>query len=49
MTNIVKLHFEITCECDGDCDELGRELATFLQESWFNGEDILEIKYVGTS
>ena len=46
MTNIVKLHFEILCECDCNCDELGEELAAFLQESWFNGENVLEVKYV---
>lgn len=45
MTNIVKLNFEVICECDGNPDELGRDLAAWLQESWFNGEDVLEVNY----
>ena len=43
---LCKLNFEITVNVqDEPVDELGNELATFLQESWFNGEDVLEVKY----
>lgn len=28
-------------------DSLGEELAIFLQESFFNGEDMLEVTYKG--
>lgn len=46
MTNICKLTFEITCHVHDECaDDLGKEMAIFLQESWFNGEDILEVEY----
>ena len=48
MANIVKLNFEVICECDGNPDELGEELAAWLQESWFNGEDVLEVNYKGS-
>lgn len=48
MTDVVKLHFMITVEVPGECaDDLGVELAEFFQESWLNGDDILEVKYVG--
>lgn len=48
MTNVCKLHFAITCHVhDENADELGKELAVFLQESWFNGEDVLEVEYKG--
>lgn len=28
-------------------DELGNDLAIFLQESFFNGEDVLNVEYIG--
>ena len=40
-----KLIFEVTCQVDEKCDDLGEELAEFLQESMFNGEDVLEVKF----
>ena len=42
-----KLLFEVTIEADPiDADELGSDLAVFLQESFFNGEDIIEVEYI---
>ena len=26
-------------------NDLGKDLATFLEESWFNGEDVLEVEF----
>ena len=43
-----KLHFSVTVECDNNsADDLGKDLAIFLQESFFNGEDIVEVEYNG--
>ena len=42
---ICKLTFEVTCQVDDKCDDLGKELAAFLQESMFNGEDVLEVEF----
>ena len=43
-----KLHFSITVECDSNsADDLGKDLAIFLQESFFNGEDVVEVVYTG--
>lgn len=48
MTNICKLKFEVTCHVHDECaDDLGNDLAKFLEESWFNGEDVLEVEYKG--
>ena len=45
---LFKLNFSIVCECPEDeAQDLGEDLAAFLQESWFNGEDVLEVRYVG--
>lgn len=47
-TMIIKLKFELVCECpEEEAQDLGDDLAAFLQESWFNGEDVLEVQYVG--
>lgn len=47
MTNLCKLHFNIICYVHDECaEELGKNLAVFLQESWFNGEDVLEVEYI---
>ena len=47
MTNVCKLHFTIACYVhDENADELGKDLAKFLEESWFNGEDVLEVEYL---
>ena len=44
--DVVSLHFDIVCNCREEvADELGNDLALFLQESWFNGEDFLEVKF----
>ena len=43
---VISLHFNIICNCKEElAEELGRELALFLQESWFNGEDVLEVEF----
>ncbi len=47
MTNICKLTFEITCHIHDECaDDLGKDLARWLKESWFNGEDVLDVEYI---
>lgn len=47
MTNVVKLHFKLTVECQEElADDLGEDLAKWLLESWFNGEDVLDVEYV---
>lgn len=44
----VALKFEIIVDVDeNQATDLGGELAFFLQESWFNGEDVLEVKSKG--
>lgn len=46
MTNICSLNFEVIINVHSEyADELGKDLAKWLEESWFNGEDILEVKY----
>ena len=46
MTNLVAMHFIVKCYVhDENAKELGKELALWLQESWFNGEDVLEIEF----
>lgn len=48
MTNLVVLHFDVAVLVHSECaDDLGKELAVFLQESFFNGEDVLEVEYKG--
>ncbi|MBQ2654114.1 MAG: hypothetical protein IJF83_11200 [Methanobrevibacter sp.] len=48
MTNICKLKFEVSVHVHDECaDGLGEDLAKFLEESWFNGEDVLEVIYTG--
>jgi len=47
MTNICKLTFDVTCHVHDECaDDLGKDLAVFLEESFFNGEDIIEVEYI---
>ena len=47
MTNICKLIFGVSCNVHSECaDELGGDLARFLEESWFNGEEVLEVEYL---
>lgn len=47
MTNICTLTFDVTCHVHDECaDDLGKDLAIFLQESFFNGEDIIEVEYI---
>lgn len=43
------LVFNVTIKADDiDFDDtLGNDLAVFLQESFFNGEDVLDVKYDG--
>ena len=46
MTNLVAMHFIVKCYVhDENAKELGEELALFLQESWFNGQDVLEVEF----
>ena len=48
MSEII-LKFEVTIT-DKDIDfsdDLGEDLATFLQESFFNGDDVLDVSYKG--
>ena len=48
MTNICELKFTVTCHVHDElADDLGKDLATWLFESWFNGEDVIEITYNG--
>jgi len=50
MTNVCSLTFEVICYVhDENADDLGKDLAKFLEESWFNGEDILEVNYLDHS
>ena len=43
-----KLTFDITCRIDDSyADELGEELSVWLLESWFNGEDVLDVEFKG--
>lgn len=47
MANLLKLNFNITVECQEEsAKDLGRDLAVFLRESWFNGEDVLNVEFV---
>lgn len=47
MTN-VKLKFEVSVKCDSDvADDLGKDLAAWLLESWFNGDDVIDVEYAG--
>ena len=46
MANLVSMKFKVKCYVhDENAKELGKELALFLQESWFNGEDVLEVEF----
>lgn len=48
MTNLVSLHFDVIVYCQDElAEDLCKDLALFLQESWFNGEDVLEVKCKG--
>ena len=47
MVNLIKLNFDITVECHDECvSDLGKDLANWLKESWFNGEDVLDVEFV---
>lgn len=47
MTNVCKLHFTITCHVHDElADDLGKDLAHWLECEWFNGEDVLEVEYI---
>ena len=43
------LHFDMTIEINDEkyCDELGKNIAHDIFCEMFNGEDLLEIEYVG--
>ena len=44
----VGLFFKVTVDVEEDSVEsLGRDLAAFLRESWFNGEDVLDVEFTG--
>ena len=48
MEEICDLKFKITCKVNKKyADNLGKDLATFLEESWFNGEDTIKVSYEG--
>ena len=48
MTNVCELSFVVTCHVHDECaDELGEDLAAWLLESWFNGEDMINVEYKG--
>ena len=45
---MVILTFEVAVDCDDEsADEFGDEMAHWLEDSWFNGEDIVGVSYVG--
>ena len=47
MTNVIKLNFDIVIKCENKCaSDLGKDLASWLKESWFNGEDVLDVEFV---
>lgn len=44
----VTLQFDVDIEWHNtDVDDLGRDLAVFLRESFFNGEDVCDVRYTG--
>lgn len=46
--NEITLKFELNVKCEKEyADELGEDLAIFLMESFFNGEDYLQVNYTG--
>lgn len=48
MTNLCKLKLNISIYiADELADDFGKELAVFLRESFFNGEDVFEVDYAG--
>lgn len=48
MTNLCELKFVVGCHVHSECaDDLGEDLAKFLEESWFNGEDMVYVEYKG--
>ncbi len=47
MTNLVKLNFDVTCHVHDECArDLGEDLARWLRESWFNGEDVIDVEFI---
>ena len=47
MSDLVKLNFSVTCEVDKDyAEDLGKDLAKWLRESWFNGEDVIDVEFI---
>ena len=44
----VKLNFDITIECHDDesVEVLGKDMTFWLEESWFNGEDVLDVEFI---
>ena len=46
MVNLVNLKFDVTVEVHDECaEDLGKDLAKWLRESWFNGEDIIDVEF----
>lgn len=46
MTNVIKLHFKLMVECQEElADGLREDLDKWLLESWFNGEDVLDVVF----
>ena len=43
----IKLNFDVTVECHDElASDLGKDLAVWLKESWFNGEDVLDVEFI---
>lgn len=48
MSNVCELKFGVFINIESEyADDLGKELAAFLQETFFNGEDVVEVSYLG--
>jgi len=48
MRRMVDLTFEVTVCCEEEeAKDLGGDLAVFLQESFFNGEDVFVVEFKG--
>lgn len=48
MVETCNLKFKMSCKLESEyADEIGKDLAVFLRESFFNGEDVLDVKYCG--
>lgn len=47
MNDEVKLIFECAVRCSPEyAEDLGKDLALWLRESWFNGEDVIDVEFI---